>query len=193
MVRNMHFNQRLLIAISILSGFVLLVMAMLLSYILATNGMAESPIIMALYTYHLETMILVSVLGIVVGAAVYFLMSERVQIKTREATGNAKLLLSFLSTEERAVVELLLASDGHTTQAQVSHLEDMTRLKAHRTVLRLSEKKIIRIEKLGKTNQLWLAVSIYDALKGGAAKAAPHEKAPGPGEPRPSDPSEGAP
>ncbi|MFH1095463.1 MAG: hypothetical protein V1728_04565, partial [Candidatus Micrarchaeota archaeon] len=156
MVGNMHLNQRLLIAISILSGFILLVLAMLLSWILVTNGMAASPILMLLYNYHLEVMILVSVLGIVVGASMYFLMSGQVQVKTREATGNAKLLLSFLSTEEKAVVEFLLSNEGHTTQAQVSRLEDMTRLKAHRTVLRLAEKKIVRIEKLGKTNQLWL-------------------------------------
>ncbi len=171
MVRNMKFNQRLLVAISILAGFGLLVLAMLMSYIYVTNGLPSPPFVMLLFQYHFEIMILVSVLGIVVGASMYFLMHEQVEVKTREATGNAQMLLTFLSTEERAVVELLLKSEGHTTQAQASKLEDMTRLKAHRTVLRLADKKIVRIEKLGKTNQLWLAGSIYDALRnGGNAK-----------------------
>jgi hypothetical protein len=49
----------------------------------------------------------------------------------------------------------------------------MTKLRAHRTVLKLAGKRIIRIEKLGKTNQLWLAGSIYEALNkkdGGKSK-----------------------
>ena len=158
-------------AIALLCGFALLVLAMLMSYIYVTNGLNAPPFMVALFQYHFELMIVVSVLGIVVGAAMYFLMHEQVAEKTREAKGNAKLLLTFLSAEERAVVELLLKSEGHTTQAQASKLEDMTRLKAHRTVLRLADKKIVRIEKLGKTNQLWLAGSIYDALRnGGEAK-----------------------
>lgn len=92
-------------------------------------------------------------------------MYERVEVKAKEAAGNARLLLTFLSPEERAAVELLVSSEGHTTQGQVSHQEGMTRLKAHRTVIKLEKKKIIRVEKLGKTNQLWLATSIYDALR----------------------------
>ena len=167
MVRNMKFNQRLLMAIALLCGFGLLVIAMLLSWIYVTNGLTVPPFMMFLFEYHLELMILVSVLGIVVGASMYFLMHEQVEVKTREAAGNAALLLTFLSLEERTVVELLLKSEGHTTQAQASKLEGMTRLKAHRTVLRLADKKIVRIEKLGKTNQLWLAGTIYDALRNG--------------------------
>lgn len=171
MVRNMKFNQRLLLAIAILCGFALLVIAMLLSYIYLTNGLAAPPFFDFLFDYHLELMVLVAVLGIVVGASMYFLMHEQVEVKSQEAAVNAQLLLTFLSNEERMVVELLMKSEGHTTQAQASKLEGMTRLKAHRTVLRLADKKIVRIEKLGKTNQLWLAGSIYDALRnGGGAK-----------------------
>ncbi len=176
MVRNMKFNQRLLLSIALLAGFGLLVLTMLMSYIYVTNGLPAPPLVMLLFEYHFEIMILVSVLGIVVGASMYFLMHEQVEVKTKEAAGNAQMLLTFLSGEERTVVELLLKSEGHTTQAQASKLEGMTRLKAHRTVLRLADKKIIRIEKLGKTNQLWLAGSIYDALRNGGGKKAGEEK-----------------
>ena len=167
MIRNMPYNQRLLLAIALLGGFILLVVAMAGSFVLASSGIMTDPLILTLFQYHFEIMVLVSILGIVVGAAMYFLMHEQVTEKTREAKGNARLLLTFLSAEERIVVELLLKSEGHTTQAQASKLEGMTRLKAHRTVLHLADKKIVRIEKLGKTNQLWLAGTIYDALRSG--------------------------
>lgn len=166
-MRNMPFNQRLLLTISIFGGFILLVIAMLLSYIWSSGGTGEPPFLELLSRFHFELMIAVSFLGIGVGAAMYFLMQAQTQEKAREATGNAKLLLSFLSGDERAVVELLLKSEGHTTQAEVSRLEDMTRLRAHRVVLRLVDKKIIRVEKMGKTNQLWLAKSIFEALSEG--------------------------
>ena len=163
-MRNMPFNQRLLLTISIFGGFILLVIAMLLSYIWSAGGTGEPPFLELLSRFHFELMIAVSFLGIGVGAAMYFLMQAQTKEKAREATGNAKLLLSFLSADERAVVELLLKSEGHTTQAEVSRLDDMTRLRAHRVVLRLVDKKIIRVEKMGKTNQLWLAKSIFEAL-----------------------------
>jgi len=167
LLRNMPFNQRLMLSVSILGGFILLVIAMLLSYIWSAGGEGEPPFLELLSRFHFELMIAVSFLGIGVGAAMYFLMQEQAQVKAREAIGNAQLLLSFLNSDERAVVELLLKSEGHTTQAQVSRLDDMTRLRAHRVVLQLVDKKIIRVEKLGKTNQLWLAKSIYEALSEG--------------------------
>ncbi|VVB56612.1 Uncharacterised protein [uncultured archaeon] len=163
-MRNMPFKQRFLLSVAIMAGFILLVFAMLGSYIWATSGEAAPGFVEFLFRFHFEMMIAVSLLGIVVGAAMYFLMAERVQVAARDSAGNAGLLLSFLSTDERDVVEFLLKSEGHTTQAQVSRLEGMSRLRAHRVVGRLEEKKIVRIEKLGKTNQLWLAKSIYEAL-----------------------------
>lgn len=63
MVRNIPFNRRLLLAIVMLSVFILLVIAMLLSYILATNGYASTPLIATLFSYHLETMLVVSFLA----------------------------------------------------------------------------------------------------------------------------------
>ena len=180
MLGNMHLKQRLMLSLAILAGFVLLVFAMLGSYMWATAGYGLPEFVDILYRFHFELMIVVSVSGILVGAAVYFLMYERAAIAAREATGNAELLLSFLNPDERAVVEALVKSDGHTTQAQVSRLDDMTRLRAHRVVLRLAEKKIVRIEKMGKTNQLWLAKSIYEALNndGKKADAGPHKASP---------------
>lgn len=166
-LRNKPFNQRLLLAIAILSGFLLLMFATLVGYVFALSGNVPSPIIGFLFEHHSEMMVATSVLGIIVGASVYFLMSEQVEVVKQESQINAELLLSFLSHDERAVVELLKDSEGHTTQAQLSKLPNMSRLKAHRVVLRLAERKIIRIEKLGLTNQLWLMGSIFDALKGG--------------------------
>ncbi|MFA5077138.1 MAG: hypothetical protein WC488_01800 [Candidatus Micrarchaeia archaeon] len=165
MIRNLQFNQRLLLSIALISGFVLLVLAMLMSYILASSGSPPSPLVDLLFRYHFEMMLLVSVLGIVVGASVYFLMHQSVEIKSQESKFNANLLLNFLSREEKAAIEYLVQNEGHTTQSQISRLEGMTRLRAHRLVLRLVEKKIIRLEKLGKTNQLWLAPEIYEALR----------------------------
>ena len=164
---NMPFHQRLWLSISIFAGFILLVLAMLVSYTWELSGAQAPPFLDFLMRFHFELMVFVALCGLLSGAALYFLMRETAVVKAREAAGNAELLLSFLSSDERAVVELLLKSEGHTTQAQVSHLGEMTRLRAHRVVLRLADKKIIRIEKLGKTNQLWLAKSIYEALSEG--------------------------
>jgi uncharacterized membrane protein len=162
---GMKFNRRLLAAGAILGIFTLAAAGMVASYVLAVNGFGTSPFLGFLFQYHIEMMLGVSIAGVVVGAAVYFLLRENAQEKSVEAAGNAELLLSFLGSDERDVVRLLLDSEGHTTQAQISKSTGISRLRAHRVVGRLLARKLITAEKIGKTNMLWLANSVYEALR----------------------------
>ena len=161
-MRN-KLNKRLLIAIGLVSAFLLMVIALLASYYLLP-GQAPSWFNIFIQ-YHVEFMVAIAFVGIFVGIAVAYLAFEKVEEKTVESKINAEMLLSFLSNEEKKTISYLIENDGKAYQNEVSRIEGMTRLKAHRVVNKLAEKLILSIEKHGKANKLKLAEQIYDALK----------------------------
>lgn len=161
-MRN-KLNKRVLAAAAIISAFILMVIALVASYYLAPE---PSPgIFDLLIRYHVEFMIAIAFVGILVGVALAFLAFDRVEEKAVESKINAEMLLGFLSSDEKKAVSYLIENDGKAFQHELSRIEGMSRLKAHRVVSRLEEKQILLAERHGKANKLKLAEPIYDALK----------------------------
>ncbi len=161
-MRN-KFNKRILAAVAIVSGFLLMIIALLASYYL---GPGQVPDWFSIFVhYHVEFMVAIAFVGILVGIAIAFLAFEKVEEKAVESKINAEMLLGFLSAEEQKAVKHLVENNGRCYQNEISRLEGMTRLKAHRTVGKLCEKQIVTVEKNGKANKLKLAQNIFDALK----------------------------
>lgn len=161
-MRN-KFDKRFLFGIGIVAAFILLVAALVFSYYAPPSnapGWFDF-----LFAHHVEFMLFIAFSGILVGAIIANLAMGKAEEKTVEAKINAQMLLSFLSEDERKTVAYLLESDGKTYQNEISRLPGMTRLKAHRTVIRLAAKNIISVESHGKANRLKLAPQILDALK----------------------------
>ena len=73
------------------------------------------------------------------------------------------LLRIFLDVEERLIIDHLLQEE-EADQAAISRLEDMTRVKAHRTLKRMQEKDLVEIRKHGKINKVRLADDIKELL-----------------------------
>ena len=150
-------------AIGIISGFILLLIALLASYYL---GPGQSPDwFRPFIQYHVEFMVGLAVLGIVVGMAIAYLAFDKVEEKAAESKINAEMMLSFLSIDEQKAVNHLVLNGGRAYQNEISRIDGMTRLKAHRVVQKLEEKKILQTERHGKANKLKLADAILDALK----------------------------
>ncbi len=157
------FNKRILAAIAIVSGFLLLVAALLASYYL---GPGQSPDwFRPFIQYHVEFMVALALLGILVGMAIAYLAFEKVEQVSAESKVNAEMMLGFLSADERKAVNYLVQNGGRAYQNEISRIEGMSRLRAHRVVQKLEEKKIVHAERHGKANKLQLADAIFDALK----------------------------
>lgn len=74
------------------------------------------------------------------------------------------LFLKFLNANERKVTEKIIENKGNILQSEISRIEGMTRLRAHRTLKELESKGIITIEKYGKTNRIVLNNEIKNIL-----------------------------
>lgn len=161
-MRN-KLNKRILAGIGIVSAFILLLVALLASYYL---GPGQSPDwFRPFIQYHVEFMVALALVGILVGMAIAYLAFDKVEEKTAESKINAEMLLSFLSADEKKTIQYLIDNGGRAYQNEISRIDGMSRLRAHRVVQKLSEKSILEAERHGKANKLKLAEPIFDALK----------------------------
>lgn len=114
--------------------------------------------------YHFEAMILIGLLGIGIGAASFYLLGQELQATHETVQNQSALLLSFLTPLEKECVLFLVKNNGECFQSDLSSLPGMTRLKAHRIVGKLVERKIIHLSSHGKANQLTLAEEWKNSL-----------------------------
>jgi hypothetical protein len=107
--------------------------------------------------FHFEAMVLIGLVGIGIGAASFYLLAREIEGKDMAIQSQSQLLLSFLTPLEKECVLFLVKNHGECFQSDLSHLPGMTRLKAHRMVGRLHERKIVHLSSHGKANKLVLA------------------------------------
>ena len=115
---------------------------------------------------------LFSFAGLIVGAVVYYIMSEKTEkqqkiiVKTkRAAKKNTKIILKFLTHQERKVVEKLMENSGKIRQYELSYLPDLGKVRTHRILKNLETKGVISREKFGKVNKIALNKELYEVLK----------------------------
>jgi uncharacterized membrane protein len=103
-------------------------------------------------------------IGIIIGAVVFFFMTSKLENKQKEIEKVTNALIQFLNKEEKRVVEKILESNGKIMQSEISRMDGIGKLKSHRILQRLSDRGVIEIEKHGKTNIVKLSKNIKETL-----------------------------
>ncbi len=173
-IKKMSLNRRVGLVIFMIFGFLFLTFAVIFTY--AAPSGTPLGIFELLMMHHLEFMLLMSLLGLAVGASITYLLYERIETQEKESGITAELLLKFLTSEEKKIVLYLAKSGGSAYQSEISRLESFTRLRAHRAIARLVSKEIISIDKIGKTNKLLLSKPLASALEAKAEEISRLEK-----------------
>jgi len=75
-----------------------------------------------------------------------------------------EIILKFLNTSERKVLEALIEKNGEALQSEITRMQNMTKLKTHRAVKELERKGIINRKVYGKTYKVFLTDDIKDVL-----------------------------
>ncbi|MFH1222594.1 MAG: hypothetical protein V1492_05935 [Candidatus Micrarchaeota archaeon] len=159
----MNINKRVALATTLISSFIFLIFLLLISY-QPLFGNQVPAVLVPLISYHMEFMIGTTLLGVAVGAAVFYLMQEKVETKEKESKITAGLLLSFLKSDERKAIEYLVKSNGAAYQSEIGRVEGMSRLKAYRAITRLEKAGVLTVQANGKIRKVVLVPAIFDAL-----------------------------
>ncbi len=103
--------------------------------------------------------------GLLIGTIVFYIMSDKVVQQEESLKKNSKIILNFLTGQERKVIETLLENYGKVQQYELSHLPGLNKLRTHRILVNLEQKGIIHKERLGKINKIVLNEELYKVLK----------------------------
>jgi len=89
-----------------------------------------------------------------VGSLFYYLFSLKIDEKKKTIEKNIEVLYSILDKDEKNVLNKLINNQGKIEQSKIS--KDYDKIRAHRIIKKLKDKKIIDIIKKGKTNKIEL-------------------------------------
>lgn len=84
--------------------------------------------------------------------------------KSKGDLSSEKKILKFLNPSEQKIIRILLKNEGEMLQSQISKIDNMTKLKVHRAVKSLEQKKIVEAEHHGKTKKISLTREIKKLL-----------------------------
>jgi uncharacterized membrane protein len=113
-------------------------------------------------------LIIVLIVASIVGVA-YYLLYPQIRVGTAPTTpvvasysavsnSNAyESVAKTLTEDERKIVEVLNAHNGVYLQKYIKSETGLSRLKTHRIIARLADRGIVSLEKVGNTNQVFLA------------------------------------
>jgi uncharacterized membrane protein len=163
----MSVNRRIVLGIGILSAFFFVVVAYLALYHMASASGQYSPLLAPFVSHQFEFTAALILAGVVTGALVFYLMAERVEVKQHNVEKTVQIVLKFLGEDEQVVVRKMLQNNGQVAQAELSRIENISRVKAHRIVMRLQKRGIVEVRKYGKVNFISLAPELKEGLMPG--------------------------
>lgn len=97
---------------------------------------------------------IVLLIGMGIGAAAYYFFSEKRQAAPKQV--NLKAIYKLLDSDERKVFEKIIENKGKALQSEISYIEGIGKVRAHRIIDKMVEKGIIEKEAFGKTNSVKL-------------------------------------
>lgn len=81
-----------------------------------------------------------------------------------DKTDFTKIILNFLSYNEKKVINKLIEKKGTALQSEISRMESLGKVRTHRIVKDLEKKGLITVEKYGNTNNIKLTENINNIL-----------------------------
>lgn len=114
---------------------------------------------------HIAIMLISVILAIGLG----FLLATLSKIELAKEKTHTKSMFEvikmFMSNDEKKTIDFLVNNAGSGTQAEISKIQGMDRVKAHRVIKSLSEKKLIDVNLYGKARKVTIKSHVFDILK----------------------------
>lgn len=150
------YKGRLVVFVVLLSAFLFLLFMLVVSFLSMHSSTYHLPAFLELFVvFHVHFMVLLGFLGIGLGVCSYYVFSAHAKSLQDSQVLSKDLLFRFLDADERRVLEELSRREV-VTQADVSRMNDMGKVRAYRTVKKLVEQGVITTEPHGRTKRLLL-------------------------------------
>jgi len=98
----------------------------------------------------------ISSLGLFVGSATYYILSNSFIREKKEIEANLLKFLDILDENDKKVLMCLIENKGEISQSKLTKILESNKVKISRIVAKMEEKGLIKKEKNGMTNKLIL-------------------------------------
>ena len=160
---NINFKVMRNLSFGILTTLFILLMALAITTY-TYKGTSSSPLFLFAMQNHLAIMFVLALVSVAFGFYLATLSSSELEKKDMQSRNVLDVVMLFLSKDERKIIDFLVKSNGATTQAEISRIEGMGRVRAFRSVKKLADKSIIDINAHGKIRKVILKEPILDLL-----------------------------
>ena len=130
-----------------------------------TTSLKKVPIFLTIFVkHHYFFMFFIAIFGVVFGSVTQFLTSKKFVSNKRKLDFLMKHFKNSLSKEERKIVEYLVKSGGACSQYELTKLETLNKLKVSRTLFNMENKELLKKERVGKINKVFLDKEIFEVF-----------------------------
>ena len=126
---------------------------------------SSNPLFRFLIVHHVYIMVITIFLSIGYGFFLSRIGKKQLDEEEENTQDVLKIVLNFLGSEERVVIKHLLTNNGESTQAKIAHINNMGNVKALRTVQKMNDKELVKIQKEGKVRRIILDPKIKQLLQ----------------------------
>ena len=148
-------------------GFLtLFIIVLLLTFLTYTNRDMQnaSPLFVFAIQNHTLIMIIMIVISITFGYFWSVFLYKEIESSRKSTKGMLDVVMLFLSDDEKKILDFLVKQDGKTTQAEISRMQGMNKVKSFRAIQRMHDKQLIDIVPHGKVRAITLKEDVLDTL-----------------------------
>lgn len=106
--------------------------------------------------YHILFMFLVTFLALIFGFISYIFMTKEVNTNKNQQEKIVQTILNLLEKEERNIIKYLIKNNGVATQYELTKIANTHKVKVHRILEKMIVNNILKKEKVGKINKIYL-------------------------------------
>lgn len=100
--------------------------------------------------------VIISSLGLFVGIATYYILSNNYLKEKKEIKGDLIKILDILDEEDKTILKRIIENNGEINQSYLTKSLNLDKVKVSRIISKMEEKNILKKEKNGMTNKLIL-------------------------------------
>ncbi len=161
-MRNLHFFTKT--GIGLFSLLLIAVAGLAILTHANRNISNPNPLIHFSIQNNAVIMVVLIIMSITYGFLWSNILYREVKQKKQESRSILQTVFLFLGNDEQSIIQFLVQHRGQTTQADISRLPGMTRVKAFRSLQKMQEKNLVEIIAHGKIRRVNLKENIMNSL-----------------------------
>lgn len=111
-----------------------------------------------------DSLPIIAGVGILLGMSIYYVLDKKREEETIKGKEVATIVMKFLNGGEKKILSYLIENEGKCYQSELSRIEGVGKLRAHRTIKKLHKLGVVELTKMGKTNLVKLDESLKHFL-----------------------------